>query len=180
MIGYHFFVGRDGEVVEGRPLGTSGAHAKGNNRDIGIALAGGFGSDADDLATDHYTVAQLAALYKLIRTLSDRYSIKAERVIGHNTVSSKACPGFRVQRWLAGMAHSEPTSKKPERTKFHQSNTVKASAATVAASVGSSAVALSSLDQTAQYIVLGFTGVTLITGLFILRERLKSWSEGWH
>ena len=179
MIGYHFFVGRDGEVVEGRPLGTSGAHAKGHNSDIGIALAGGFGSDADDLATEHYTPVQLAAVYDLIRKLQDQYHIKTDRVIGHNRVSQKACPGFRVQKWLAGMSLSEATASKPERTKSHQSKTVKASAATVAASVGSSAAAVSSLDQTAQYIVLGFTGITLLLGIYILRERLKAWSEGW-
>ena len=124
-IGYHYLIGRNGEVVQGRPIEMIGSHAKGQNKDsIGIALFGGFGSDADDLATEHFTPLQLAAAYDLIRKLQGQYNIKNERVIGHNRISSKACPGFRVQKWLAGMSLSEATAKKPERTKATQSKTV--------------------------------------------------------
>ena len=180
-IGYHFLVSRSGEVVQGRPVEKSGAHAKGHNSDsIGIALFGGFGSDADDLATDHFTPLQLAAAYDLIRKLQDQYSIKNENVIGHNRISTKACPGFRVQKWLSGMKLSEATAKKPERTKPRQSKTVKASAATIAASAGTAVTSLSGMNETSQYIVLGFAGLTVLFGLYIMRERIKAWSEGWH
>ena len=180
MIGYHYYISRKGEVVVGRALGTTGAHAKGHNQTIGICLAGGFGSDADDLATDHFTPVQLAAAYDLIRKLQAQYNIPNEKVIGHNRVSNKACPGFRVQKWLAGMSLSEATAKKPERTKPRQSKTVKASAATVAASAGTTITALSGMNEYAQYIILGFAGLSVLLCLFIMRERLKAWSEGWH
>ena len=40
-IGYHFFIKRDGQIELGRPLETSGAHTKGNNRNsIGICYNG--------------------------------------------------------------------------------------------------------------------------------------------
>tara|TARA_B100000768_G_scaffold52639_1_gene51162 strand:+ start:18559 stop:19224 length:666 start_codon:yes stop_codon:yes gene_type:complete len=177
MIGYHAIVARDGTVVQGRPYGDSGAHAKGHNKDIGICLIGGFGSDADDLATEHYTPAQLNSLYKLISELRGQYAIPLKRVIGHNRVSSKACPGFRVQKWLGGEDLSR--NRAVERTAPAQSKTVKASAATVAASVGTTTAALSGLDQTAQYIVLAFAGLTILLGLYIMKERLKSWAAGW-
>tara|TARA_Y100000022_G_scaffold197622_1_gene206477 strand:+ start:57 stop:734 length:678 start_codon:yes stop_codon:yes gene_type:complete len=181
MIGYHYIVSRGGEVVVGRPLGTSGAHTKGMNDTIGICLIGGFGSDADDLATDHFTPLQLAAAYELIRKLQSQYNIKNEDVIGHNRVTNgKACPGFRVQKWLSGMKLSEATAAKPERTKPRQSKTVKASAATVAASAGTTVTALSGMNENAQYIILGFAGITILFGLYIMRERLKAWAEGWH
>jgi N-acetyl-anhydromuramyl-L-alanine amidase AmpD len=180
MIGYHYYIARSGEVVVGRQLGTTGAHAKGHNQTIGICLAGGFGSDADDLATDHYTAVQLAAAYDLIRKLQDQYQISSDKVIGHNRVSSKACPGFRVQKWLSGMSLSEATQKKPERTKPAQSKTVKASAVTVAASAGTTITALSGMNETAQYIILGFAGITILFGIYIMKERLKAWAEGWH
>lgn len=179
-IGYHYLIGRNGEVVQGRPIEMIGSHARGHNKDsIGIALFGGFGSDADDLATDHFTPLQLAAAYDLIRKLQGQYNIKNERVIGHNRISSKACPGFRVQKWLAGMSLSEATAKKPERTKATQSKTVKASAATVAASAGTAVTSLSGMNETSQYIILGFAGLTVLFGIYIMRERIKAWSEGW-
>lgn len=180
MIGYHYYIARSGEVVVGRQLGTTGAHAKGHNQTIGICLAGGFGSDADDLATDHFTAVQLASAYDLIRKLQEQYHIANDKVIGHNRVSTKACPGFRVQKWLSGMSLSEATQKKPERTKPAQSKTVKASAVTVAASAGTTITALSGMNETAQYIILGFAGITILFGLYIMKERLKAWAEGWH
>ena len=183
MIGYHATISRDGTIVQGRPYEMQGAHAKGSNKTtIGICLIGGFGSSAEDRAIEHYTAAQLAALYGLIQDLRSQYGIKQDKVIGHNRVSgvSKACPGFRVQRWLAGQQISEATDTKPERTKPTQSKTVKASAATVAASAGSAATALSGLGDITQYIILGFTGVSVLLGIYIMRERIRAWAEGWH
>ena len=177
-IGYHIVIGRNGEVADGRALGTTGAHAKGHNSDIGICLIGGFGSDADDIATDHFTAPQLNALYRTIKDLQEKYGIRTDKIIGHNRISSKACPGFRVQKWLAGEEVARNRTQ-PERTKPTQSKTVKASAATVAASVGTSATALSGMDQTSQYIILGFAGITILFGIYIMRERLKSWASGW-
>jgi N-acetyl-anhydromuramyl-L-alanine amidase AmpD len=179
-IGYHYLIGRNGEVVQGRPIEMIGSHARGQNKDsIGIALFGGFGSDADDLATEHFTPVQLAAAYDLIRKLKGQYNISNEKVIGHNRISSKACPGFRVQKWLAGMSLSEATAKKPERTKATQSKTVKASAATVAASAGTAVTSLTGMNETSQYIILGFAGLTILFGIYIMRERIKAWAEGW-
>jgi N-acetyl-anhydromuramyl-L-alanine amidase AmpD len=179
MIGYHFFVSRNGEVIEGRPLGTKGAHAKGHNDNIGIAIAGGFGSSADDMATEHYTPVQLAALFDLIKRLQSQYNIKTDKVIGHNKISPKSCPGFRCQKWFSGMALAETTASKPERTKAASSKTVQASAATIAASAGTSITALAKVDQTSQYIILAFCGITVLLGMYIMKERIKAWGEGW-
>lgn len=177
-IGYHIVIGRNGEVAEGRALGTQGAHAKGHNDKIGICLIGGFGSDADDIASEHFTSEQLSTLYTTLKTLQERYGIKTSDIIGHNRVSTKACPGFRVQKWLAGEEVARNRTQ-PERTKPAQSKTVKASAATVAASAGTTITALSGMDQNAQYIILGFAGITILFGIFIMRERLKAWGNGW-
>ena len=116
-----------------------------------------------------------------------RSDTKATRAVQHQERTSdrtqshlvKACPGFRVQKWLAGMSLSEATAKKPERTKATQSKTVKASAATVAASAGTTVTALSGMNETSQYIILGFAGITILFGIYIMRERIKAWAEGW-
>lgn len=178
-IGYHAIVARDGTVVQGRPYSQQGAHAKGHNKTtIGICLIGGFGSDADDRAVDHFTAVQLASLYALIKDLREQYGIK-DNVVGHNKISNKACPGFRVQRWLSGQQISEATDAKPERTKSTQSKTVKASAATVAASAGTAVTSLSGLNEVTQYIILAFAGISVLLCIYIMRERIKAWSEGW-
>jgi len=178
MVGYHAIVDRDGSIAYGRPYGTMGAHAKGYNDWIGIALVGGHGSDADDVASEHYTPVQLNALYEMIKELQERYSFKPSQVIGHNKTSNKACPGFRAAKWFAGEEVARNRTA-PERSKPTQSKTVKASAATVAASAGSAVASLSSLDSTAQYIVLGFAGLTVLLGVYIMKERLKAWANGW-
>lgn len=115
-----------------------------------------------------------------MRNLQSQYNIPEANIIGHNRVSSKACPGFRVQRWLSGRKVIEAHEAKPERTKATQSKTVKASAATMAASAGSLVSVMSGMNEIAQYIILGTTAVTLLLGLYILRERVRSWADGWH
>ena len=45
-IGYHYYIHQSGEIVNTRPLGRIGAHAKGFNRNsIGICYEGGLDKD---------------------------------------------------------------------------------------------------------------------------------------
>jgi len=99
-IGYHYLIDRDGTVVEGRPVERAGAHAKGHNAtSIGISLFGGHGSASTDKFLDHFTTEQDKALRKLIQKLEvDNPGIY--KIIGHNEVAAKACPGFQVKPWL--------------------------------------------------------------------------------
>jgi hypothetical protein len=171
-VGYHYLIDRDGVVAKGRPIEKAGAHAKGHNANtVGICLFGGHGSSATDAFEDNFTPEQDAALRKLIDELQQKFDIKT--IIGHNQVSAKACPGFSVPRWLA---YQPP---KTDRTSPTQSNTIRASAATVAGAAGTATAALSGLDEIAQYIILGFVGVIALCALFIMRERLKAWGSGW-
>jgi len=89
-------------------------------------------------------------------------------------------PHFELEReaypasdWTTGDEPPKP------RTKPTQSKTVQASAVTMASGAGAAVSAISGLDQYAQYIVLGFAGLVVLTGLFIMRERLKAWGDGW-
>jgi len=168
-IGYHYLIDRDGTVVEGRPLKRAGAHARGHNASsIGICMFGGHGASRNDSFEDHFTEEQNTALRALIHDLEARFPIR--KIIGHNEVSAKGCPGFQVGPWL---------KEKPIRTSPTQSKTVQASVATAAGGVGTAVSSLSGLDQYAQYIVLGFAGLVVLGALFIMRERLKAWSSGW-
>tara|TARA_B110000908_G_C9967155_1_gene319517 strand:+ start:31 stop:567 length:537 start_codon:yes stop_codon:yes gene_type:complete len=109
-IGYHFVVDRQGDVCVGRPVERVGAHAKGHNKNsIGICLIGGFGSDADDKFEEHYTDLQRKALENLIKDLTDTHS--NAKIRGHNEVSSKACPGFRVKEYLDGQSKAKENTE---------------------------------------------------------------------
>jgi hypothetical protein len=110
-VAYAAIIGPDGDWAKGRDLDAdgdvweeTGAGAKGWNKNvIHLALAGGHGSHEDDQFSDHFTVAQDTTLRKLIKSI--RSKAKHElKLIGHNQVAAKACPGFNVVKWY----NSEP------------------------------------------------------------------------
>ncbi len=110
-IGYHFVIlndkhdGKpDGLIEEGRPINTSGAHARGiNSKSIGICCIGH--GDYED-----FTSAQYRSLISKIKSLSGQFSIPIQNVIGHREINilidqgvlsetyrtQKSCPGNKV------------------------------------------------------------------------------------
>ena len=76
-IGYHFVIRKDGQICKGRPLNKPGAHAKGRNHYVGIALTG----------YDTFTQAQRDSLKKLIKRLGVKW------VEPHH----EKCPGPRLK-----------------------------------------------------------------------------------
>ena len=170
-IGYHWIIDRDGTTIAGRPEEMTGAHVRGHNsQSIGITLLGGHGSNADDEFDDHFTPEQEIALRKLIDDIKRRHPIK--KVTGHNAYSPKACPGFRVGPFLANKPTPAP------RVSPVQSKTLQASTLDIATKAGAGVTALSALDGNAQYVVLGFVGVSCLFTLWIMRERLQKWAAG--
>lgn len=100
-IGYHFVIGRVGDMCEGRQLDMIGAHTVGHNEgSIGICLIGGAGSKAVDMAEQHFTDPQLDALAGLIEDLQRKFP-SIHTVAGHNQYAARECPGFIVSGWLA-------------------------------------------------------------------------------
>ena len=88
-IGYHYVIKIDGTVEHGRPEYWPGAHTKGHNsKSIGICMIG----------TDNFTDDQWYSLKKLVAQMITKY--QDAKVIGHNEVSQKYCPGFDVQEWM--------------------------------------------------------------------------------
>ena len=97
--GYNFHIKRDGTKEVGRGLMEAGAHAKGyNHKSIGIAMAGGSAEIDATIPENNFTPEQWATLYNLIVDLKE--SFPDAKIIGHNEISSKACPSFNVQEWL--------------------------------------------------------------------------------
>ncbi len=95
-IGYHYVIGREGNIEIGRKIDVAGAHVKGHNRtSIGVCLVGGLSED--NQPENNYTDAQWNMLWVLIKGLEAIYP--DAKVIGHNDVSSKTCPNFDVGEW---------------------------------------------------------------------------------
>ena len=93
-IGYHFIIGRNGTIYEGRPAKYQGAHASKNNpHNLGIALIGDFNKAAP-------AKSQLAALNALLSQLRIKHKITASKVYGHGHLGQTHCPGKHLKRWL--------------------------------------------------------------------------------
>ncbi|MDA3960119.1 MAG: N-acetylmuramoyl-L-alanine amidase [Planctomycetota bacterium] len=94
-IGYHYIIGRDGQVYEGRPVKVQGAHVGGtrNHHNVGIAAIGDF----------HRSLPkgkQLAAIEGFLCDQIDRHSISGKQVFGHRELGNTICPGDSLYGWL--------------------------------------------------------------------------------
>lgn len=107
---------------------------------------------------------------------------KAENVAlvwGGDWKSFKDGPHFELDR--AVYPASEWTSAdKPqsERTSPLQSTTIQATAVQVASGIGAGVSAVAALDGDAQIVALVVAGVVTLAAIWIIRERLRRWSEG--
>ena len=170
-IGYHYLIDRDGSVEVGRKLEEVGAHTQGHNTGtIGISLVGGHGSAKNDAFEANFTPEQDLALRELIAELKSKYTT-IKKVSGHNQYANKACPGFNVPTWV---------EKKPqlaERTNIAQSTTMQASVVQVASGAGAGVAAIGALDGTAQIVAIVFAGIVILAGLYVMKERIRKWSQ---
>ena len=90
--GYHFYIRKNGDIKNTRPLEKPGAHALGYNaHSIGICYEGGL--DADEKPKDTRTLEQKGALLALLRELKRQFP-KA-LIVGHHDLNPmKGCPCF--------------------------------------------------------------------------------------
>lgn len=100
-IGYHYYITRDGEIHNGRPLDKVGAHCKGHNRhSIGICYEGGL--DRKGLPCDTRTLQQKAMLLALLREL--RRCFPNALIVGHHDLNpQKSCPCFEAAKEYQGI-----------------------------------------------------------------------------
>lgn len=64
------------------------------------------------------------------------------------------------------------------RTSPAQSTTIQASSVQVASGAGAGIAAVGALDGAAQIVALVFAGIVVLAALWIMRERIRKWSEG--
>ena len=114
-LGYHFFIRKQGDVYEGRPIEIMGSHAgQGiksgplNDPDwgaIGIVLQGDYHHSDDWIYSDDTPEKQFATLKKLICALRSKYNI--HKLLMHKEVirSGKAtvCPGDHLAKQVKAL-----------------------------------------------------------------------------
>lgn len=105
-VGYHFLIGTNGTIYEGRPLHLLGTHVGNNNSgNIGISYIGCFhSSGCSGLGSTTPTDAMIRSGGRLVGTLSRLYGIPVDssRVRGHrdHPGQSTSCPGNHVHSRL--------------------------------------------------------------------------------
>ena len=88
-IGYHYLIGPDGVVYEGRPQGTLGSHSPPNNGRLGLCMVGDFNKG------DTPTPQALGSLQAMLGAFFQQ-GISPQQVFGHKQQRSTDCPGTRL------------------------------------------------------------------------------------
>ena len=93
-IGYHFLVGRDGRIYEGRPAQYQGAHTSTQNENnLGISVIGDFMQKSP-------SSRQLTALKAFLNDKRSEYGVGRARVYGHRDLHASLCPGDALYAWV--------------------------------------------------------------------------------
>ncbi len=101
-VGYHYLVGDDGRIFEGRPAAYIGAHVSNHNTgNIGVSFVGCFQTgECDSIGAMTPSTAALNATRNLLAALSDQHGIplSTSAVKGHmqHSGASTSCPGDRL------------------------------------------------------------------------------------
>lgn len=98
-VGYHYMVGKTGNVYEGRPLNVRGAHITGyNTGSLGICLLGNF-------MLERPTTAQLRSTEALV--LWAKHHLQLTHIATHRQFERiTECPGDNLQRYLDALAET--------------------------------------------------------------------------
>src|SRR5207253_3068603 len=112
-VAYHYLILPDGAVKAGRPERCQGAHTRGYNSYLGIALVGDFSTKDNPKGKKGQvlpTAAQMRSLLELTRRLRERYRIPLHRILRHSDISNTYCPGdrFLFSRFLADLEQPIP------------------------------------------------------------------------
>lgn len=101
--GYHLHIGRNGVgALTQRAWDEVGAGVVGYNlQSFHVVMVGGAPSDADAVRRGewemNYTPGQMIALRVISTSLCMKYA--GAKVVGHNDLAVRKCPGFDVRAW---------------------------------------------------------------------------------
>lgn len=97
-VGYHFLIGPDGVIYQGRPETKRGAHCTPNSGKVGICMIGNF------QGTDELTEEAEASLVDLLAWLTSNYKVAGmDHIQGHRDWNSTNCPGDSLYQKLPSL-----------------------------------------------------------------------------
>jgi lysozyme len=108
----------------------------------------------------------------------------AEAMAWFNKAGGKVLRGLvrrreaEVALFLKDYPEPKPAAPDAPRESVAQSTTVQASAVQIASGAGAGIAAVGALDGTAQIVALVFAGIVVLAAAWVMRERIKKWSEG--
>lgn len=95
-IGYHFLIGPEGTIYQGRPETVVGAHASPNTNAVGICCIGDYDPEKDPIPP-----VMEKSLVELLSWLCSNYKVNPGiNIYGHCDYSPKSCPGLEVYKRL--------------------------------------------------------------------------------
>jgi N-acetyl-anhydromuramyl-L-alanine amidase AmpD len=96
-VGYHFLIGKNGSIYEGRALEVRGTHVEAyNTGSLGVCFLGNF-------QVDTVNDAQFDAAQRLLRWLVARLHIT--HIAGHRDFNPQTeCPGSNLDRYVTALA----------------------------------------------------------------------------
>ncbi|OEK08572.1 hypothetical protein A8C32_03735 [Flavivirga aquatica] len=104
-IGYHFAIGLDGKVYEGRPIGVKGSHlSKYNTGVIGIVFLGDFDHqwyEPDDNMTRDAIRSAMLLIIALKEQFTNIVALGGHKEWKHN--SARFCPGDHGMEYVKGL-----------------------------------------------------------------------------
>lgn len=116
-VGYHFGIGLDGEIFEGRPIDVKGSHiSKGNTGVVGIVmladLESGYPGILPDFDDDVLEAKMEASMLQLVHHLVGKYP-GITHLGGHQEFNSgRSCPGDismeKMEGWRASTGLTKP------------------------------------------------------------------------
>jgi hypothetical protein len=100
---YHYVIGPQGRIAEGRPENIVGDSNTAYDASgcLQIALEGNF-------ELEEPTILQLESLQSLVALLRERYGIPEGGMKAHKNLASTACPGKNLQRYISQLFPSNP------------------------------------------------------------------------
>lgn len=177
--GYHWYIRRDGTLIEGRPEGTMGAGVRGFNGPnvIHIAWEGGLErATGPDVGVWNITAEQEATLIELLQNIQKRHP-KCKRITGHIDNGPSQCPGLTkggVAGWWAAVGGKQ-RSIAESRTVVGGVTAGVSTAGAIVSEQASELLPLVGMSDTIKtvFLVLTLAGIGLA-----LYARIDDWNKG--
>jgi len=176
--GYHWYVRRDGTLIEGRPEYEMGAHVKGHNSNtLGICFEGGLEKETGpNVGVWNPTPAQEATMITLLNDIMKRHPT-VKRVVGHIDLAPSQCPGLpkgAVEKWWAEKGGKQRTLAETRTVR----GGVAAGIGTIGAAVTEQAETLAPLAGMSDVLKWAFVALTIAGIGLTIYARRDDWQGG--